>query len=76
MVSKEDYLKSLGKKWQRVKLRCCYTKETHYILNVLTLRIKDKDVQREYDLAREKNFEELFPKMFLIMTLYFLFRVA
>jgi hypothetical protein len=37
-----------------------YSEETNNILNLLTLQIKDKEIDREYELFRAKRFKDVF----------------
>ena len=47
-----------------------YSPETYNILNYLTLEIKDKDIEREYELYRIKRFNDLYWPLVAILLAY------
>ena len=61
--------KNLKKAYQKY----CYSEDTHNILNLLTLEIKDKEIAKEYELYRIQRFNHIFWPVVLIFTLYNVF---
>jgi hypothetical protein len=57
---------------------CCkvlYAKETYYLLNYMTLSVKDKDASREYNSARISNIDSFYFPLLIISILYMIFRI-
>jgi len=52
-----------------------YNKKTNYLLNYLTLQIKDKEIAKQYDQANADHFNRLFPPTFVVKLLYFIHHV-
>lgn len=71
----EKFIFQCGRTLNRCKLRFFYSAQTHYILNVVTLGIKDKEVEKEYNIARINHFDAQYHKIQIFMLLYFVFRV-
>lgn len=45
---------------KKIRARYLYSEETHNILNLLTLEIKDKAIAKEYELYRTKRFRAIY----------------
>ena len=60
----------------KLKLKLFYSQATHYKLNYLTLRLKDKEIEKEYLEARATNFDAHFHKVLGLSIVYVLFRLV
>ena len=49
-----------------------YNKKTNYLLNYLTLQIKDKEIAKQYDQANADHFNRLFVPTAIVALLYFI----
>ena len=54
----------------KLKQKWFYSEETHNILNLFTLDIKDKEIASEYELYRIKRFNGLFWPLFWVFVVY------
>jgi hypothetical protein len=60
---------------KKLKLKLLYSAKTHYLLNNLTLSIKDKEVERDYTKARINNSYEHAYHALAFSVIYFAFRL-
>jgi hypothetical protein len=52
-----------------------YSKDTHYIVNNLTLSLTNKEIEKQYDAIRAENFDIVFFKSNLFVIMYVLLRL-
>ena len=60
----------MRKHFSKFSQKYFYSAETHNILNLLTLDIKDKEIAREYELYRIKRFNDLFWPLVGVFALF------
>ena len=63
----------MAEKISQFKARYLYSEETHGVLNLLSLDIKDREIAKEYELYRSKRFRGLYWPLFVYVIVLTIF---
>ena len=55
--------------------RFFYSKSTNFLLNHITLRLKDKEMREDYNKVQTSHLDNLFWRCLIFVLIYFVFRV-